>query len=482
MKRLAALITLAVLIFSANCYGIITSRVSNNISDAYEAVLNSMIPQSNILIYHIDGTVDSYEAAADTNVARGNALISAVSAVDDYDTILIVGNCYIGSSKLNFSQTTGVTVMGINANASTIEGATSIIHVGKKFCVSDLTIKGRLPITDGNVIPFGSFIYNDGLTFERLNLISTTGTPTDTMIITGCNDVIIRDVNVLMNWDGIRLGGNNILLDNVICRRNEEGTNPNPGYAIQQTSGDMLLRNFDIQMYYTGTRDDKDQVSITVSSGATATLINGYIQTSQAAAPSRAIDIEALGTVTVAGVVYDPTRTTGAIINADIEAGRVNATGYAINGTDGWSGSFAADGNTITVASGLITSKATVPNMVGGERLLATVDNVNMNTGAVTTLYTVPAGTTLYVTKVIVVADTNLAGCSSVTFTNLGANKSLTKMTTPNDYFVVLAPASGVGVVPAHSISSGGNFQITINSGATIVPAVAKMMVFGILE
>lgn len=115
---------------------------------------------------------------------------------------------------------------------------------------------------------------------------------------------------------------------------------------------------------------------------------------------------------------------------------------------------------------------------------LATVTGVDMKTAGKTTLYSVPAGKTLYVTEVVVrEPSATLAGGTEYDF-GTGANcdtwrqnVDLSSMTTAlTDYMVI----RGADVTKYTDSAAASEFGIKVITGATN-PATATVDIFGFL-
>ena len=107
---------------------------------------------------------------------------------------------------------------------------------------------------------------------------------------------------------------------------------------------------------------------------------------------------------------------------------------------------------------------------------LATV-NVDMQTAASTTLFTVPAGKVLYVTHVIVRnPSASMAGGTDFDFTNWKQTVDLSSLTTADTDYIALSGAN----TKYTETASAANFQVTVNTG-TSAACTADIDVFGYL-
>jgi len=103
--------------------------------------------------------------------------------------------------------------------------------------------------------------------------------------------------------------------------------------------------------------------------------------------------------------------------------------------------------------------------------------NVDMKTAASTTLYTVPASKTLYITRVIIRnPSASMAGGTDYDFTNWKQTVDLSSLTTLGTDYIVL---DGNNTKYAE-LAAAATFQITVNTGTTAA-CTADVDVFGYL-
>lgn len=118
---------------------------------SWEATLETLACDTDLFadvtIVHKDGTINTYQASADTDVARGTALVAAVAAAVDGDTVRLGNHTYdIQESHLYLDESgTGtVHLRGAGKYTSIIEGQAhdgrGMVHPGDYSEITDLSI------------------------------------------------------------------------------------------------------------------------------------------------------------------------------------------------------------------------------------------------------------------------------------------------------------------------------------------------------
>jgi hypothetical protein len=109
--------------------------------------------------------------------------------------------------------------------------------------------------------------------------------------------------------------------------------------------------------------------------------------------------------------------------------------------------------------------------------LLSSTPNVDMKTAASTTLYTVPAGKNLVISRVVIRNNSaSLAGGTSYSFTNFRQTVDLSGMTTTTGFRVLFATDNTTYVISA----AGTAIQITVTTGSSAA-GTATIDLFGYL-
>jgi len=108
---------------------------------------------------------------------------------------------------------------------------------------------------------------------------------------------------------------------------------------------------------------------------------------------------------------------------------------------------------------------------------LVTVDGQDMKTGGATTLYTVPAGKTCYISHVIVrEPSASMAGGTDYDFTGWKQTVDLSSLTTLSTDYIVLDSNN----TKYTKLAAAAVFQITVNTGTTAA-CTCSVDVFGLL-
>lgn len=116
-----------------------------------------------------------------------------------------------------------------------------------------------------------------------------------------------------------------------------------------------------------------------------------------------------------------------------------------------------ADISTLHPLAALTTELTAIGAQTGAETLLASVANVNLNSGTATTLYTVPTGKTAVITRLVIRnASTSLTtvsfsvGFNSTAFNNILADATHTELTGNTLYSILIAKAgAAIGAAAA---------------------------------
>ena len=134
-------------------------------------------PFGTSIVHHANGTQTPYQAAADTDAARGTALLAAVAAATDLERVAVGPGTYdLDDDSLDLSGvgTKGVHLIGsigtiIRSDIDQVTGP--IVRAGNKSLVDNLTVYA--PLTDGTYqVPFScTGDCPDGATLRNCHLI-----------------------------------------------------------------------------------------------------------------------------------------------------------------------------------------------------------------------------------------------------------------------------------------------------------------------
>lgn len=174
----------------------------------------SILKNGEVATEHTDGSLTFYPAAANTDFARGTALLTAVNAAVDLDTVFICNATYdVGSLESNYlelaksSGTGSVDIKGCSAQNTIVKGypqqATgALISIGASSTVSDLTAWNYG--TSSIRLPIGRYLSTFNLTNFRIKNVIAISRSDGFYIVQNSAQIvsgIIDGFDCAANWD-----------------------------------------------------------------------------------------------------------------------------------------------------------------------------------------------------------------------------------------------------------------------------------------
>ncbi len=284
-----------------------------------------------VIIHHKAGTQTTYTASANTDVARGTALKTAVAAAVDTDTVQIGTGTYdIGNATLDLSigGTGSVHLRGMARKATIIQHQCSFgvhgaaVHPGDASIVENMTIQATTDISADYEIGWGrnatATTPQSAFTAAVLRNVLIIGR-TDCIIIDGNSDECdaeFQDCEFQSNWDCFGVG--TCTQASTFTRRNckffTDGTNTAASGAARCTHlGACTVRDFNCEMRAINAAGSPSQtVGYETGSGTIVEVVGGSITTS--ASSGNVYDINKLALSSSAsfrisgGTHYDPAK------------------------------------------------------------------------------------------------------------------------------------------------------------------------------
>jgi hypothetical protein len=164
-------------------------------------------------IVHASGTQTAYPASADTNVARGAALLAAVAALASGEKLVLGPGMFdlgsTSSSKISLPASTELigAGMGLTVIQSSFVSSSSVLFVvsfASGCYIADLTVKAAAAASGAFVYPIGDG--NATVTGVTLRSVQTFG-DTDGLYTVGDSQILCLGCDFHSAWDCVEAGG-----------------------------------------------------------------------------------------------------------------------------------------------------------------------------------------------------------------------------------------------------------------------------------
>lgn len=281
-----------------------------------------------VSVVHADGSISQYNATTTTDIARGQALVSAMSAATTGDSIYLSANTFdIGTNNIDQSLggTGSINVYGSGKYATVVQSqATStkaIFQIGNNTVTADLSIIANAPGSSVFQYPWGSYTsrFNNALLQNVYISGGSDGiyfgfTPTSTT-------ATVINATVDSKWDSVtNFGQGNILniYNSIFTSTATTSLNASDEARGMVTYNNAIINSYNNQVIVSGGVTDNRAYNAYLACGSTINIYGGTINSSGPGAYDLNNNDICSGLINItANTIYHIASTTGSIGYAD---------------------------------------------------------------------------------------------------------------------------------------------------------------------